>query len=217
VGEFNGTRQIADGDRPIVVLSTYYDPKYYNGNKYTTLPIRYQVIEEGVKQGLVDVHGKGWEKHPFVLCVDNSRNDPDRRESKSDVLKQYKFNICLENVDYPYYITEKIWESIKWGCLPIYYSNHTIYESLPRNSFIDIREYEDKYGLKEGIKKMYEDIKGMSDEEYQIRYGECLRGFNKIVEEGKNNVARLKSENPNINYVEYKSCYDTLLKKIREI
>jgi hypothetical protein len=204
-------------EKSIVVLSTYYEPSYYAGNKYTILPIRYQVIEEGVHRGMVDVHGKGWEKHKFVKSVTNSRNDSDRRESKRDILGGYKFNICLENVNFPYYVTEKIWEAIKWGCLPIYYSNTTIYQSLPEGSFIDVRQYLDTYGNEEGIKRMYEDIANMTQDEYINRYNKCVEGYNQIIKDGHNNTIRLRSDNLNINYVEYNSCYNSLLSKIKHM
>lgn len=204
--------------RLVVALSTLYEPSYYKDNKYSTLPIRYKVIEEGVRREMVDVHGKGWDKHKFVRSVGNSRNDNDRRDSKLDILKGYKFNICLENVDFGHYVTEKIWESIKGGCVPIYYSNSTIYESLPQNSFIDVREYEIKYGdLEEGIKQMYGDLATMTEAEYQRRYQECVKGFNKIIEDGKNNMVRLHSKNLNINYVEYKTCCNALIKKLTNL
>ena len=203
----------------IVALSTYYQSEYYKGNKWTTLPLRYKVIEEGYKRGLVDVHGKGWEKHPVVDSVGNSRNDSDRRQSKEDILKQYRFNICLENTCFPHYVTEKIWESIRWGCLPIYYSNSTIYQTFTRTSFIDVKDFIEKAkgNEAEGIKNMYDYLENMTEQEWCERYRECVRVFNYIIESGYNTTGRLNGPNLNINYLEYDTCYEKLVDKIHKI
>jgi len=42
------------------------------------------------------------------------------QDNKSEYLKQYKFNICPENSNAMGYTTEKIFESISSGCIPIY-------------------------------------------------------------------------------------------------
>lgn len=201
---------IVEDQKPIVALSTFYTKNYYENNPLTLLPVRYNLIETGFKKGLVDVHGKGWEKHKYVSALGNSRNQGDRRDSKQKILESYKFNLCVENTCVPYYVTEKIWEPIKYGCLPIYYSNDTIYEVFPKNSFIDAKEFKN-------ADELYEYIEKMTEKEYKERYNLCVDAFNKVIEEGKNTTWRGKSENMNINYLEYKTCYDKLMKKIEKI
>ena len=194
----------------IVVLSTYYKKEYYKNNKYTLLPKRYELIEYGYKNGLLDVHGKDWNNHEYVRSIGNTRNVGDRRESKEEILQEYKFNICLENVEYPYYVTEKIWEPIKYGCLPIYYGNSTIYEIFEKKSFVDYHDFKDS-------KELYDYLMVMTKEEYVERYNRCVDAFNRVIGDGKNNVKRLKSDNMNINYLEYESCYKTLLIRIKNV
>ena len=41
----------------------------------------------------------------------------------------------------PHYVTEKVWDAIALGCLPIYAGSDTIYRTLPWGSFIDAREF----------------------------------------------------------------------------
>lgn len=41
-------------------------------------------------------------------------------DNKLEYLRNYRFNLCPENSDYPGYCTEKIFEAISSGCLPIY-------------------------------------------------------------------------------------------------
>ena len=42
-------------------------------------------------------------------------------EDKINFMKEYKFNICPENKYYEWYVTEKLVDAIKAGCIPIYY------------------------------------------------------------------------------------------------
>ena len=49
-------------------------------------------------------------------------------DRKNDFLKQYRFNICPENSDTPGYVTEKIFDSVQAGCIPIYWSEKNLSE-----------------------------------------------------------------------------------------
>lgn len=195
----------------IVALSTYYDPTYYKNNSYTLLPKRYQLIETGFKLGLVDVYGKNWEQHEYVRPCGNSRNDRDRRQSKQEIMCKYRINVCLENVDYPYYVTEKIWESIKYGCLPIYQGNPTIDEVFPEDSFIDTRQFSQ-------VEELYQYLTTqLTEEVYRERMNRCIRAFNQVIEEGKNWTHRGKSNNLNLNYLEYETCYQQLVERMKKM
>ena len=44
-------------------------------------------------------------------------------DNKKEYLKQFRFNICPENSDYPGYVTEKIFDAIAAGCIPIYWGS----------------------------------------------------------------------------------------------
>jgi alpha(1,3/1,4) fucosyltransferase len=45
------------------------------------------------------------------------------KDNKKDFLQQYNFNICPENSDAPGYVTEKLFQAIKAGCIPIYWGS----------------------------------------------------------------------------------------------
>jgi hypothetical protein len=68
---------------------------------------------------------------------------------KIKFLKGYKFNICPENSETPGYVTEKIFDSIKAGCIPIYWSEDNICDSQILNKdailFYDRRNPMDLY------------------------------------------------------------------------
>lgn len=67
-------------------------------------------------------------------------------DDKIDVLSSYKFNICFENQkNTPWYITEKIWDSFKAKSVPIYWWASNIEKYIPKNCFIDFREFDWDY------------------------------------------------------------------------
>jgi hypothetical protein len=90
-------------------------------------------------------------------------------ESKLSTLSQYKFSICYENArDIPGYITEKIFDSMAAGCIPVYWGASNISEYIPESCFVDRRmfkTYEDMYSF----------LTGMTASEYNDRLREIQK------------------------------------------
>lgn len=62
--------------------------------------------------------------------------------NKIDALVQYKFCLCFENMkNIDGYITEKIFDCFKANCVPIYYGASNISNYIPKNTFIDFRQF----------------------------------------------------------------------------
>jgi hypothetical protein len=56
------------------------------------------------------------------------RNSSDRlwnefHDDKNAYLSQFRFNICAENMDASGYVTEKLFDAFRAGCIPIYHGN----------------------------------------------------------------------------------------------
>lgn len=124
--------------------------------------------------GLCDLYGDGW---PSGISRENSgfqSAHPLRFNwwtRKLQLLSEYRYNLCLENTAANYYCTEKIWHSIQAGTLPIYSStNTTIFETFPKNSFIDVA------GLS-GPEQLVECVNTMSESEYVNRMNCCRETF----------------------------------------
>ena len=82
-------------------------------------------------------------------------------EDKIGVLKNYRFVIAYENSkDIKGYITEKIFDCFAAGTIPIYWGANNIDEYIPKECFIDRREYPDHEAL-------YAYLKSMTEEEYE--------------------------------------------------
>lgn len=94
----------------------------------------------------LDLYGNGWWGYP---------NWKGKIDQKWEVLKKYKFNIAYENMgDQRGYITEKIFDSLIGGCVPIYLGASNITDYVPRGCFIDRRDFSSDLQLYEYIKNM---------------------------------------------------------------
>lgn len=63
--------------------------------------------------------------------------------TKWKTLKEYRYNLVIENSDDEYYISEKIFDALICGCMPIYYGNEKIFEVIPREWFYYLPTLED--------------------------------------------------------------------------
>lgn len=68
--------------------------------------------------------------------------------NKDSVLLKTKFSFCYENVkDLPNYITEKIFDSLMAGCVPIYWGANNVTSYIPKECFIDRRDFDSMQSL----------------------------------------------------------------------
>ena len=76
-------------------------------------------------------------------------------KSKNKSIKKYKFSICYENIkDQSGYITEKIFDIFFAGCVPIYWGANNILDHIPKDCFIDKRDFQTYEDLYEYMKNM---------------------------------------------------------------
>lgn len=116
---------------------------------------RRSVIDHFSGNGL-DLYGFGWDKDPSSGVVAAYRGAV---EDKRETLMRYKFAFCFENSIFEGYITEKIFDVLFAGCVPVYCGAPDIGDYVPRNAFIDLRDFK-SYDELEGF------LRGMSEEVY---------------------------------------------------
>lgn len=166
-------------NRKIVALMSYVgdrrNPPIKKDNvDLDLIRLRTYIALEGHRKNKVDIYGKGWKKS---LSLEDSRMGK-WRNRKQEILKDYHFNLCFENTSYDYYCTEKIWDSIKGYCLPIYYGqNSRIYEIFPQDSFLDYCRFETPQAL-------FDYIDNMSETEFISRLNLCIEVFNNFYSKG---------------------------------
>lgn len=82
---------------------------------------------------------------------------------KQPVLERYKFAICYENArEIRGYITEKIFDCLFAGVIPVYWGAPDIAESIPEQCYVDRRNFR-------SYNELYEHLKNMSASEARQR------------------------------------------------
>jgi len=82
-------------------------------------------------------------------------------KSKFTALSQARFSICFENArDIRGYLTEKIFDCLFAGCVPIYWGDPDVEKAIPKNCFIDFRQFQSYQAL-------YGFLKNLSAADYQ--------------------------------------------------
>lgn len=91
-----------------------------------------------------ELFGTGWDQQ---RGLDNThwqiiqRLRPASVEDKLDTLRHFRFALCFENCVFPGYVTEKIFDCFLAGCIPVYLGAPDITDFIPKESFIDFREF----------------------------------------------------------------------------
>lgn len=102
-----------------------------------------------------DLYGFGWDKANDSAVAVAYRGTVD---DKKETLSQYKFAFCLENSIFQGYVTEKIFDSMFAGCVPIYYGAPDVHDHIPRNAFIDLRDFKTYDDLHAFLRDMSEEV-----------------------------------------------------------
>jgi Glycosyltransferase family 10 (fucosyltransferase) C-term len=93
------------------------------------------------------LYGQGWENAipGFSMKYQRSAKRVFQGSLKSTeklaVMSQYKYSICFENCMFPGYVTEKIFDCFLSSCIPVYFGAPDILDFVPRNTFIDYRNF----------------------------------------------------------------------------
>ena len=68
--------------------------------------------------------------------------------------KQYKFAVAFENRHYPGYVTEKIYDVYKSGCIPIYWGTPDVVKDFNPSTFINANDFPDFNALIDHIRRV---------------------------------------------------------------
>jgi len=79
--------------------------------------------------------------HPDPLLVAARKVYKGELETKWETLARYDFAICFENVRLKGWLTEKLFECLRTGTIPIYWGATDIAELVPKECFIDMRQF----------------------------------------------------------------------------
>ena len=108
-------------------------------------------------KGLV-CYGKGWEGLPGIQVGHTLGKMADPRHAV-DILQNYSFALIIENCDAEGYVSEKLYDALMAGCIPLYYGSPSKILDLPPEAYIDIRQYEDGEALQQYMDSLHpEDV-----------------------------------------------------------
>lgn len=138
------------------------------GNKNSTHPHslyneRRKIIAffEQFARNEFDLYGSGWKG---FVCWKG------KIEQKWEVIKNYKFSICYENMGKQRgYITEKIFDAMIGGSVPIYLGASNILDYVPQSCFIDRNNFDSEWDL-------YQHLKNIDKETY-MNYMRAIRDY----------------------------------------
>jgi hypothetical protein len=117
--------------------------------------------------GHFDLYGIGWDRvaegglspNPTVPYTSYRGPVP----NKWEVLPLYRFALAYENLrDEPGYITEKIFDVMRAGCVPVYWGAPNVADFVDRDAFVDRRDFSSDEEL-----AAY--LAGTSEQEFQRR------------------------------------------------
>ena len=112
-----------------------------------------------------DLYGIGWDKpYSGVGFIQKQRRNMEMLYSRllgrkvfpswlgevsdKSIYLKYKFAVCYENSStLPFYITEKMLDAMSYGCVPVYWGAPNVSDLIPRNCFIDRRDFSSNKAL----------------------------------------------------------------------
>lgn len=162
-------------DRPHFMALIAGNKKAHHPDELYSSRIRLIEWYERQAPGDLHVYGAGWNNYTFggpaVFRAFNMIGPVRRRvphptyaawkglvDTKLDTFADYRFAFCIENTDnVPGYITEKLFDGMIAGCVPIYRGAPNITDHVPAECFVDMRRFASPAEL-------HEFLTGMDDE-----------------------------------------------------
>lgn len=134
------------------LVATYIQPKFPNslyGERVKAIEFFERVGESGF-----EFYGRGWDPKRF-----KSYQGPIK--DKIGAIKNYKFSICYENsTDILGYITEKIFDCFAAGTVPVYWGASNVCDYIPKECFIDRRDFA-------SLEELHAFLKAMDQKTYE--------------------------------------------------
>lgn len=131
----------------IVVINGNHIPRSLRGQLYGK---RIEVMARLAKLGVVDLYGRGWDQwwshrsmwppywRNYRTLMSIYRGSC---ESKYEVLSRYRFSLCFENMAMNGYVTEKLFDCLYAGTIPLYLGAKNIESLIPSGVYVDCRNF----------------------------------------------------------------------------
>ncbi|AGE59132.1 glycosyl transferase [Paramecium bursaria Chlorella virus OR0704.2.2] len=147
-------------------------PELFNHKEYSVIGCQLKCLDylrEDLVKGQKDitVFGMNWSEVADGVNIKLGHGNHRSRDDKSSVdhKQNFVFDLVIENCDAPGYVSEKFYDALSAGCIPLYYGN--VFDKLsglipegPDGAFFDLK----KRGIDTGA-KLQELIDSLSDEQ----------------------------------------------------
>lgn len=164
-----------DRERRVVVINGNHKPASRDRELYSK---RIEAMVALAETELVDLYGRGWDRwlSRSSLWMHYWKNRKQLMaiykgpcESKFEILSRYDFCLCFENMAMNGYMTEKLFDCLYAGTVPIYYGAPDVSSYIPEGAYIDATAYSEWNDLKRHVGDI------SSSDLQEIR--ECGRSF----------------------------------------
>jgi len=117
------------------------------------------------KKGKLDLFGSGWQS--LINLPSQWQNElsdviqklkPSLCTDKHETIAQYKYALCFENIEFSGYITEKIFDCLAAGVVPIYWGAPDINKFVPNECFINAHKFNSFQELDLYLEQMSEEM-----------------------------------------------------------
>ena len=151
----NSTRK-----RKVVVINGNHKPALRKNELYSK---RIEAMVALAKFDMVDLYGRGWERwySRASMWLPYWKNRKSLMsiykgscESKYEVLNQYEFCLCFENMAMDGYMTEKLFDCLYTGTIPLYWGASDIGYYVPKNTYIDVSCFSDWREVNDYVKSL---------------------------------------------------------------
>jgi len=105
-------------------------------------------------------------------------------ENKADALRDYKFNLCIENLQLTNWFTEKLIDCLRTGTVPIYWGSPNISDYFNINGFIIVNSLNDITNV----------VNNLTEDDYTSRLEYIQENFIKSTNYSNNLFERVDNE-----------------------
>jgi hypothetical protein len=102
------------------------------------------------------LYGTGWDKpgrmSKYLQAAKRAGATP--VDDKLKAMTGFRFALCFENCVFPGYVTEKIFDCFFAGCIPVYWGAPDISDFVPRETFVDARQFDGWMALNRYLREM---------------------------------------------------------------
>lgn len=126
--------------------------------------VRLETIAFFMERGLLDLYGTRWNRLRNLPPRWQRRLRPIFRiyppqscENKLETIRNYRYGLCVENAQFPGYVTEKLIDCLVAGVIPLYMGAPDVGQYIPAGCFVDMRKYSSWADLLEYLQAMPEE------------------------------------------------------------